>query len=587
MANLDIENYSITPQSPTTGQTVNVVVFLRMTADPANFGRCYIYYVSDIGDEITVFDNYVWLGNSEAWHVVESFFMPSYSVDFHVKSYSGSPLWWFLSDEVTTRIINATQFVSIQVAQGMGSVKIYKNGVYQGIVSSGQGTERFAFVNGDIVKFEFINAEGYVFEKFCDSGTWCTTANPYQLTITGGYSFRAYFKQAGPVLNQITIPSTKSVIKNNSVLITATCKDTTGAGMTCPTLTWSKSNNNVDIVPWSNNVDLTIIGVSVGTCVITAIGGGKFSNNCTVTITESAGTLNQIIITNAISIVKGDTGSVSVTCKDTLGYNMTCPTLTWNSSNTSVATVVGGMITGVNVGTSTVTATGGGKTSNGCIVTVTAVPGENVAVSVDAGVGTTTVYKNGTSIGTVSNGQGVKNFTFTKGDTAKFGFAPGSGYVFEKFCNGDGSWCTTANPYQLTIAGGYLFKTFFKTSTCTTPKYKCVNNVCTSDNCDGSGTFPDSNCGTGCGTADIYYRCDNTTKKCVTDSTITGNRDGCSSAGQTCSGGEICPSGQTKDASGKCVCIDNSKMPIFGTCYKKNYVYIVAGAVVLMMMMKK
>lgn len=37
------------------------------------------------------------------------------------------------------------------------------------------------------------------------------------------------------------------------------------------------------------------------------------------------------------------------------------------------------------------------------------------------------------------------------------------------------------------------------TVSCTVPKYKCNGSVCTSDNCDGTGKFADSNCGTGCG----------------------------------------------------------------------------------------
>lgn len=297
----------------------------------------------------------------------------------------------------------------------------------------------------------------------------------------------------GIVLSQISIPSTKSIVKNNSVIITATCKDTTGAGMTCPTLTWTASNNNVMLTPWGNNVDCTITGVSVGTSVVTTSGGGKTSNSCTVTVTESAGILNQIIIASSIPIVKGNTGSVSVSCKDTLGYNMTCPTLTWTSSNTSIATVVGGMITGVGVGICIVKATGGGKTSNDCIVSVT---------------------------------------------------SPG----------------------------------------CTNPKYKCYGtpSTCISDNCDGTGTFPDANCGTGCGGTGIYYKCENNV--CNTKTGI-GTSD--CTPGVACGGGGICSSDQIKDASGNCVCIDQNKMNIFGTCYKKNDIYMAVGAVALLLILTK
>lgn len=89
-------------------------------------------------------------------------------------------------------------------------------------------------------------------------------------------------------------------------------------------------------------------------------------------------------------------------------------------------------------------------------------------------------------------------------------------------------------------------------------------------------------------TTTTYYRCNSTTNKCIADSTITDNKDGCTSVGQTCSsGGGTCPSGQQKDASGNCVCIDTNKIDIFGTCYKKNDVYMAVGAVVLLMVLTK
>ncbi|MEF3305266.1 Ig-like domain-containing protein [Paenibacillus sp. GYB003] len=56
----------------------------------------------------------------------------------------------------------------------------------------------------------------------------------------------------------------------------------------------------------------------------------------------------------------------------------TVPDLTWSSSNPNVATVAGGTVTGVGIGTATVTAQSADGPKASCTVTVSAVPGTNL-----------------------------------------------------------------------------------------------------------------------------------------------------------------------------------------------------------------
>lgn len=89
-------------------------------------------------------------------------------------------------------------------------------------------------------------------------------------------------------------------------------------------------------------------------------------------------TLASITIPSTISVQVGKTNTISpVTCKNTSGSVMTCPTLTWGSGNNSIVTVSNqGIITGVSVGTMPVNCWDpvSGIASNLCQVTVTAIP---------------------------------------------------------------------------------------------------------------------------------------------------------------------------------------------------------------------
>ena len=82
---------------------------------------------------------------------------------------------------------------------------------------------------------------------------------------------------------------------------------------------------------------------------------------------------------SSVSILEGN--SETVTAKVTPD-NATNKTVTWTSSNPTVATVAGGKITGVSVGSATITA----KTSNGLTATVSVKVSENTSIIKPTGV---------------------------------------------------------------------------------------------------------------------------------------------------------------------------------------------------------
>lgn len=117
---------------------------------------------------------------------------------------------------------------------------------------------------------------------------------------------------------------------------------------------WSSSNEKVATVK-----DGLITALSEGEAVITATAEGK-TGTCKITVTKTGTGLT--IEYSEVEVTKGKTfynGAASST------------SVSWTSSDTSVATVSNGFITGVNEGTAVITATSS-KGTKTCLVTVKA-----------------------------------------------------------------------------------------------------------------------------------------------------------------------------------------------------------------------
>jgi len=121
--------------------------------------------------------------------------------------------------------------------------------------------------------------------------------------------------------------------------------------------------------------DGTVTAVGVGTATITVTAGGK-STTFTVTVNPIEVTSITLGLTS-VTIIKGQSATLTATLSPD---NATDKTVTWTSSDESVATVSsGGVVNALSVGTAVITATSGNVSAR-CTVTVIPVPVESVTI---------------------------------------------------------------------------------------------------------------------------------------------------------------------------------------------------------------
>ena len=174
---------------------------------------------------------------------------------------------------------------------------------------------------------------------------------------------------AGNVSSVSVTPASNSVVSGETQQLTAKLTDGGGSIISGQAVTWSSSNSGV--VSVSSN-GLATAG-KTGSATVTATASGKSGS---ATFSVAAGPVNAITITPASgSVVQGKTLQLAATFQDVAGNTVTGSSVTWASSSSSIAAVSsGGLITGVAVGSATITATSGGKSKTAAI-TVTAAVG--------------------------------------------------------------------------------------------------------------------------------------------------------------------------------------------------------------------
>ena len=181
------------------------------------------------------------------------------------------------------------------------------------------------------------------------------------------------------------------------------------------TLTWKSSNTSVATV--SNG---TVTAKTVGTATITATSNNGKSATATVTVSKDDVAVTSVSVSPAsLSLTVGDTGELTATVSPS---NATDKTLTWKSSNTSVATVSNGTVTAKAAGTATITAT----SSNGKVGTA--------MVKVTSPVSTLKVSNFSTNKGTSAvAGTQVMLMASAEGGTGSYQYA-------FSVCNSEGKW---------------------------------------------------------------------------------------------------------------------------------------------------
>jgi len=173
----------------------------------------------------------------------------------------------------------------------------------------------------------------------------------------------------GVSLNNTTL----GIVEGNTAQLTAIVAP---ANATNKNTTWSSSNEAVASV----NQTGVVTAVAVGTAVVTATTeDGGFTATCTITVTSASVAVTGISLNpTSISLILEDTGVIAA---NVLPENATNKNVTWNSSNTGVATVnEKGEVTGVGGGSSTITATtqDGGFTATAAVTVTVPVTGISV-----------------------------------------------------------------------------------------------------------------------------------------------------------------------------------------------------------------
>ena len=126
-------------------------------------------------------------------------------------------------------------------------------------------------------------------------------------------------------------------------------------------VSWSTSNQSVATV---NNG--TVTAVAEGTATITATAGGK-SATCSVTVNKKVVAVTSVVLDKTeVELEPGETVTLTASVKPD---EATGKTVTWTSSDASIATVENGTLTAVAEGTATITAKAGDKEAI-CQVTV-------------------------------------------------------------------------------------------------------------------------------------------------------------------------------------------------------------------------
>ena len=179
----------------------------------------------------------------------------------------------------------------------------------------------------------------------------------------GNYSATCKVTVTIPVSGIILSQDTISLMEGQGMTLSATVLPDSA---TDKTVKWSSSDISVATV---NRVG-RVIGKGVGTATITAT-AGDYSATCVVTVTEKIIYVSNIILSQkSASLIKGEGMTLIATI---LPENAVDNSLTWSSSDESVATVDhDGNVTATGMGTATIKATAG-KCSATCNVTVSEV----------------------------------------------------------------------------------------------------------------------------------------------------------------------------------------------------------------------
>jgi uncharacterized protein YjdB len=165
----------------------------------------------------------------------------------------------------------------------------------------------------------------------------------------------------GPVVTQVVVsPATSTIIAGQQTSFTAVAKDASGNTVN-QTLTWSSSDATIASVSSG-----TALGIKAGNATISASNGSVAGS---ATLTVLAPVADIAVTPSPDTVVIGTTAQLTATLKDAAGTALTGRTVSWSSTDGTIASVTpSGVVTGVKLGTTTVTASAEGKAGSTTII---------------------------------------------------------------------------------------------------------------------------------------------------------------------------------------------------------------------------
>lgn len=180
-----------------------------------------------------------------------------------------------------------------------------------------------------------------------------------------------------PVASVAVLPAAAALTVGGTVTLQAVTYAADGTTLTGRRVVWASSAPQVATVDTSG----TVTAVTAGTATITGTSEGKTAS---ATITVAVVPVASVSVTpGSAALTVGQSASLSTVATDANGNVLSGRQITWSSSNSAVATVSAlGLVNATGAGSSTITASVGGKSGTATIVVQPATPAAVASVRV-------------------------------------------------------------------------------------------------------------------------------------------------------------------------------------------------------------
>ncbi len=165
------------------------------------------------------------------------------------------------------------------------------------------------------------------------------------------------------VVSVTAVPDTLRLTPSAGARLLATAYDGSGNVVNGLAVTWGSSNTAVATVDQTG----AVTAVSPGTSTVSASIGGKIGSATVIVSAPQVATV--LIVPDSLTLASGAAGQLRATAYDARGNIIKGLPIAWVSGNSAVVRVdASGVVTGVGKGTTTVSATIGGKAGSATII---------------------------------------------------------------------------------------------------------------------------------------------------------------------------------------------------------------------------